>query len=89
MSSELQLAYEHSMLTTEQRRPDPRDVDQLLRCGFFLVLGRVPRYCRITDAMLPGYDEFIEKACPTRAEAQAEAARIEEESCGDVRTVVL
>jgi hypothetical protein len=87
--NELQAAYEVSMATTPQVRPDAREVDRLLRCGFWLVLGQAQRFCRYTDAILPGHDEYIEKICATRAEAEAEAYRIEEETHGDIRTVVL
>lgn len=87
--NEFQAAYEVSSLTTPQIRPDQREIDRLLRCGYWLVIGEVQRFCRYTDAILPGHDEYIEKVCPTRAEAEAEAYRIEEETCGDIRTRVL
>lgn len=85
--SEFQAAYELSMLTTETRRADEREIDRLIRNGFFVVVCEEPRYCRYTDATLPGFDSFISGIYRTRAEALAQVEEYYE--YGDGRAVLI
>lgn len=70
MSSALQMAYEESCLSLHERRIGG-ELDAIRRAGRVAVVIHSPRYCPVTDAQMPGHDEWLAADFATEAEADA------------------
>jgi len=74
--NEFQAAYAVSQLTT------PRD-QVIVPDGMFAVVTRSVRYCRYTDATLPGWNEHLHKLCGSRRIADYWAKKLIDEAGDD------
>jgi len=86
MSHELLMAYEFSQLTQQRRTVARADLEAILAAGHVAVVERQPRYCGITDAMLPGTNDRLVAVVATTDGARILAEALTEghyEACGD------
>lgn len=82
-ANELQAGYALSMQYQPRRVADEREIDRLIRNGFYVVVAETARYCAHTDALLPGCNSWIDGIFADRATAYEHAVELMEETCGE------
>jgi hypothetical protein len=69
MMNLLQIAFQNSQVTRPETFPHVDLFTHLLELDFSVILCRYPRYCRVTDACLPGRDTQVISAFSSRDRA--------------------
>ena len=77
--NEFALAYQAVQSSYEYAHVSPVELDRLARAGVWAVVGKHTAYCPITDASLPGTNDYIDHIALTREAAEAWIRETQEE----------